>query len=458
LKSNSNEYNLWTAASGDIAKSSSTKNLPSDPTPSSITKIGGAPYVGGLFLSQNSQTWSVDQNQSLMFVVDRCVFSTSASPTLQYVVPKKLPQRTLVEQSVQYFQNANTINSSLDTISNENITVDAFNITTTDFVPTTTSVNYTYNATLLNGTAAGTVPINPGKYATPTKNDILLNDGKGKRALFANSGSSLSVFAQLSTDDDAVSPIISDAGLTAYAIKWNINNCELSNSLITLATAGSGYIEETTTVSFSAPTGSGGSQAYGGLTIVDGTVTSVYITTPGSGYITTPTATIVDSDGFGGSGATVIVSGETSKIGGNATAKYITKKVVLDAGFDSGDLNVYLSAYRPVNTDINVYYKILNRNDTQKIDDGLWQLMTKTNNSASKYSKNRTDVVEYSFAPGTSGTDQGYVTYTSTNGQTYTTFSQFVIKVVLTSSDSTYVPFVNDLRAIALPPNVNTVF
>ena len=458
LKSNSKEYDLWTASSGDIAKASSTKNLPSDATPSEITKIGGAPYVGSLFLSQNSQTWSADQNQSLMFVVDRCVFSTTATPTLQYVVPKKLPQRTLVDQSVDYFKNANTIFGSLDTVSNTNITVDAFNITTTDFLPTTTSVNYTYNATLVNGTAAGTVAINPGKYATPTKEDILLNDGKGERMLFANSGSSLSVFAQLATDDNAVSPIISDAGLTAYAIKWNINDAELSNSLITIANTGSGYNATTTSVTFSAPTGVGGTQAYGGVTVVAGNVTSVYVTTRGSGYITTPTATIVDANGTPGTGATVIIAGETSKVGGNATAKYVTKKVVLDAGFDSGDLNVFLSAYRPVNTDINVYYKILNRNDSQNINDSSWQLMTKTNSSASKYSKTRSDIIEYTFAPGSSGVEQGYVTYTSTNGQTYNTFSQFVIKVVLTTSDGTYVPFVNDLRAIALPPNVNTVF
>jgi hypothetical protein len=136
----------------------------------------------------------------------------------------------------------------------------------------------------------------------------------------------------------------------------------------------------------------------------------------------------------------------------------VTKKVTLDAGFDSGDLNVYLSAYRPVNTDINVYYKVLNRQDTQRFDDGEWQLMTKINNSASKYSKSRDDIVEYSFAPGTFGTEQGYVSYTSTNGQTYSTFSQFAIKVVMTTTDATYVPFATDLRAIALPPNVNTVF
>ena len=105
-----------------------------------------------------------------------------------------------------------------------------------------------------------------------------------------------------------------------------------------------------------------------------------------------------------------------------------------------------------------MYYKILNRNDTQKFSDGSWQLMTKINNCGSLYSQTRGDTYEFVFSPGTSGTDQGYVSYTSTTGQTYTSFSQFAIKVVLTSSDHTYVPFATDLRVIALPPNVNTTF
>ena len=128
----------------------------------------------------------------------------------------------------------------------------------------------------------------------------------------------------------------------------------------------------------------------------------------------------------------------------------------MDAGFDSGDINVYLTAYRPVNTDINVYYKILNRNDTQSFENGNWQLMTKTNSSDTLYSQTRGDTYEYSFAPGTTGVDQGYVTYTSSTGQVYTSFSQFAIKVVLTTTDNTAVPFVSDLRALALPSNVNT--
>lgn len=454
LKTNSNQYNLWTAEKGDVALSSSVKNLPTDPLPSTITKIGTAPYVGALFVSQNAQTWTADQNESLMFVIDRCVFNTNVTPTVQYVIPNKLPQRTLVDQSLDYFLNANNVLST-DAISATDVLVDAFNVTTTDFTPTTTNVRYSYNATLTNGSAAGTQVIIPGKFGTATNQDIYLNDGKGERVLVANSNTSFSIYTQLSSTDDAVSPVISDAGLSTYAIKWNINNCELSNSVIAVTNGGSSYNANTISVTVSAPTGYGGTQAYAAANVVGGIVKSVYLTNVGSGYIETPTITITDGSG---SNATAIVTGETSKNGGNALARYVTKKVVLDAGFDSGDLNVYLSAYRPVNTDINVYYKILNRNDTQQFDDGTWQLMTKTNSSDSSYSQTRDEVIEYSFAPGTGGVEQGFVSYTSTNGQTYSSFSQFAIKIVLSTTDHTFVPFLTDLRTIALPSNAVTLF
>lgn len=456
LKSNSSEYTLWSASNGDTALASSVKNLPSDPLPSTITKIGSAPYVGGIFMSQNSQTWTADQNQSLMFVLDRCVFDTSSYASLSFVVPKKLPQRTFIDQSIDYLNDANTIVAGSVAYSNTNILVDAFNVTTTDLIPTTTGIDYSYNATLVNGNSAGSQTIIPGKFGTPTNNDLYLNDGKGERVLDANTNSSFTLNAVLTTTSDAVSPMISDAGLTTYAIQWSINNCGLSNNQITVTSGGSSYNVSNTLVTFSAPD-IGSDTATGVANVVNGVVDAVYVTYPGSGYITTPTVSISVTGGSA-TGATATVSGETSKSGGNALARYVTKKVVLDQGFDSGDLNVYLTAYRPVNTNIHVYYKILNRNDTQKFDDGSWQLMTKTNNSDSKYSQARDDLIEYTFAPGTNGVDQGYVSYTSVNGQTYSSFSQFAIKVVFTTSDNTFVPFATDLRAIALPSNVNTTF
>ena len=461
LKSSSNEYNFWTASNGDTAVTSSIKNLPTDAPPTVVTKISSAPYVGGLFISQNSQTWTADQNQSLMFTIDRCVFNITGTPSVQFVVPNKLPQRTLVDENVEYYLNANSVLYATSTVTKDDVITDAFNITTTDFSPTTTYLSYSYASTLASGGAAPTVGITPGKFGTSAYDDIYLSDGLGERVLLANSNTSLSVYTTLVSGDAAVSPMISDAGLSVYSIKWNINNCSLSNSIITLSNGGSGYNVSCTSVTVIGGAYNGGNTsniATAAASISGGVINSIYITGGGSGYITTPTLIISDSNTIPGVGASAFVTGETSKFGGPATAKYVTKKVVLDAGYDSGDLNVFITAYRPVNTDILVYYKILNRNDTQNFDDSSWQLMTMIRNGSSVYSQTRNDVYEYTFAPGLAGTEYGYVQYTSGSGQTYYEFSQFAIKIVLTSSDATYTPFLNDLRCLALPGTVNTAF
>jgi hypothetical protein len=43
------------------------------------------------------------------------------------------------------------------------------------------------------------------------------------------------------------------------------------------------------------------------------------------------------------------------------------------------------------------------------------------------------------------------LTYTNVNGQTYDSFIQFAIKVVMTTNDKTAVPVVSELRVLALP-------
>ena len=458
LKSSSNEYTMYSAANGDEAYASSVKNLASDPYPSSITKISGAPYVGALFLSQNSQTWTADQNQSLMFTLERCKFDITKTPSIRMVLPKKMPQRTLIESSVDYYTDANNLTDKIETTSNSDLLVDALNLTTTDFVPSGSKITYTYSTTLQNGNQTAEINLNPGRYGTTMYDHVYLNDNKGERIFKANSTTSFSMYGYLESTDDAITPMISDAGTSVFAIQYDINNCPLSNNLITVTAGGSGYNTSCTSVTFSAPTGKNGEQAYGVANVVNGVIDRIYVTTPGAGYIETPTITIVDANNTPGTGATAVVAGETSTKGGPAAARYLTKKVVLESGFDSGDLNVYLSAYRPVGTDINVYYKILNRYDTQTFDDGVWQLMTKTNSSDSSYSQTRNDIREYTYAPGTNGKEQGYVTYTGNNGQEYDNFSQFAIKIVMTTTDKTLVPFLADMRCIALPQNINTSF
>jgi hypothetical protein len=408
--------------------------------------IGGSPYIGALFESQNGITWSADQTKNMMFTLDRCVFSTSAAPTLQFVVPKRLPTRKFLTNAFEYSSNANTTPDLTGIFFSDDLRCDAFNMTTTDFIPTGTNISYSYTPTLQSSYAADdTKSVYPGKFGTTLGDHIYLDDGKGSRVLDSNSSSSFSMYAALTTESDATSPVLSDDGMSLYAIKYNVNNMGISNTDIIVANTGSGYT--TPTVTISAPTGFGGTQAYATANIVGGVIDKIIVTTGGSGYIETPTVTITGSNT---SPAIASVNGETSKIGGNGVVRYTTKKVVLGQGNDSADLRVFFTAYKPLGSSINVYYKVLSKNDTSLFEDQNWVLMTQLGQSTA-YSPNRETVLEYEMAPGTGGVATNQITYTSSNGTTYNNFNQYAIKIVIATADTTKVPFLDDLRVLALP-------
>lgn len=66
------KYKLWVAQSGEI-----------DVNGSGL--ISGQPYAGVLFKSQNASTWTADQSQDLKFQMNRAVFDTNSTATLDLV-------------------------------------------------------------------------------------------------------------------------------------------------------------------------------------------------------------------------------------------------------------------------------------------------------------------------------------------------------------------------------------
>jgi hypothetical protein len=463
LQTTSPDYVIWIAQQNQIAVASSASEIPPSSanykTPSTITKIGSSPYVGALFESQNGITWTADQTKNMMFTIENCVFNTAASPTIQYVVPKKIPMRKMVGLDLDYANNANTITNTNGIFYGEDVKMDAFNITSTDFTPTTTAISYSYTPTLYSDyTADSTKNVQPGKYGTTMIDHIYLDDGKGSRVLDANSSSSFILYANLTSADKYVSPILSDDGTSLFAIRYLINNMGIANSDITVTSANTAnvtavYTSTPPAVTISAPTGLGGSQAYATANLISNgsggyIVDKINVTTAGSGYITTPTITIASN---GSVSATATIAGETSAKGGNGNVRYITKKVVLTPENDSGDLRVYYTAYKPSGSNIYVYYKILNRNDPEPFNDQNWQLMTDISAGALTNSLSRDDLKEYVAAPGTGGIPDNIISYTSTSGITYNQFSQFAIKIVMASSDSARTPIIHDLRVLALP-------
>ena len=418
------------------------------------TKIGAAPYVGSLFESQNGITWTAEQSKDLMMVIDRCVFDVNATPTIPFVVTKGLPTRKSTTGDLKTYLNAN---NSPNFISQTGTDVEshAYNLTTTQFTPTGTNVLYTYNPTLKSTQAkVGANFVSPGKFGSPSYDDIYLSDGLGPRLLMANTTDSFILNVTLDTADSSVSPIISDDGLTLYNIQSLVNNLELSNTQIVLTNAGAGYTSGTpyANVTISAPDVAGGTQALAAANVANGVVQSVYITNPGSGYLQKPTISIT---GANTTPATATITSEFDAEGGNAMCKYFTKKVVMTPGNDSQDLRVFYSAYRPNTqygpTAIYVFYKILNTSDLTAFEDNNWQLMTNVGDNKNVYSTTRNDLYEFEAAPGINNLADNKISYTSVNGVTYNSFIQFAFKIVITTPDKTTVPFVSELRALALP-------
>ena len=450
IESGSADYKLYYAEQNKDALVSTSKKLPTDANPTNPSKIGQLPYIGSFFESQNALTWAADLTKNLMVVIDKCVFDVNVAPTISFVTPKRLPQRKMATNDLLHSIDPNSI-IDLGANFSTNQTMHALNLTTTDLIPSSTSINYQYTSILNNGlTTTSPVDVTPGKNANPLNTDIFLDDGQGERILLINSNSSFVMTATLSSTDNNVSPVISDDGISLFSIQNSINNMGIDSNIISIVDGGTGYNPNTVTATMSSPD-VGSDTPVLSVSTNNGVISSVHVTYPGSGYLKTPTITISDpTTRSGNSNASVVVLGETSSKGGNAYTRYITKKVVLTPGNDSGDLRVYYTAYKPLNTQVYVYYKIQNAQDTDSFDDQSWQLMTQVGNQTA-YSKNRTSYIEFECAPGVGGVADNTISYTSTNGNTYTEFIQFAIKVVMATNDKTSVPSITDIRAIALP-------
>ena len=160
-----------------------------------------------------------------------------------------------------------------------------------------------------------------------------------------------------------------------------------------------------------------------------------------------------------------VASSETNvKSGGDALARYVSRRVALKEGQDAEDLKVFLDAYMPPSADVQVYYKVLASDDSDTFEEAKWHRMGKdTANTTFSSNEAKNDFKELEFSVPTYNTENAGLfantTFTSTanvlhyrnsDNVMYFGFKYFAIKVVLTSSDSTNVPRFRNFRAIAV--------
>lgn len=122
---------------------------------------------------------------------------------------------------------------------------------------------------------------------------------------------------------------------------------------------------------------------------------------------------------------------ETDPQNGSAASKHITKTIVLAE--QAVGLKILLAANRPSETDFNVYYRTTSGDDV--ITDKSWTLVSKE--SIVPPDTDPEIFREYTYLAGGIG---GYLT----------PFTQFQVKIVMTSTNSSKIPRIKDLRTVAL--------
>ena len=159
--------------------------------------------------------------------------------------------------------------------------------------------------------------------------------------------------------------------------------------------------------------------------------------------------------------ATVYIPGRVSSntAGGSAKARYITKIVDLKDGQDAEDLKIFLDAYTPPSSNVNVYYKVLNREDNETFGDRGYVLMNDVTSNVvvssatnrNDYSEREYDVAAFddTYKNGANSTT-GVLNYTNSSGVQFAGFKKFAIKIVMTATNTANPPKVKNLRAIAL--------
>lgn len=150
---------------------------------------------------------------------------------------------------------------------------------------------------------------------------------------------------------------------------------------------------------------------------------------------------------------------------GNAYTKYISKKVVLADGQEAEDLKVFLTAYRPADSDIKIYAKFWNALDPEKFDDKTWTELQYDNGGNVVFSSpsNTKDYIEYEFSvPATNSVNyaafanSGTITYnTMAGGVTITENGYAVVGYPHTFNANTGVDNTNETIATT---NANTFF
>lgn len=494
LLSNSDEYRVYTAAVSETVLG--TQNI-----------VGAQPYAGSFFKSQNASTWSAEQNEDLMFRLNKAEWNVGDTGRL---VLRAAPYTANAAYDTLTLYSYDGTFEGQTSLSYE-ARVMPMNVTTGDM---TGSIGVSY---AIVPTQTLYLPMRAMMLGRP---EIALSERNRNRSsvypLTYSTANTINLTARFSTQSRDVAPFIDLKKLHAVGVRHLLNDMPLHESQFEITSAGSGYptTSRTGTVSFTSGdtrvTGSstaftttlivgrdvviGGNLAVTVANVINdtsfnmtepapesraantyATYANAIITIEGSDAgdnataigvvgavssanvtgilkgiaLTNPgtgylTSPTVLADGATIADGTVVYRGEDWIDGGNGATRYMIKQVTLADGFEARDLKVYFDAVRPVGANFYVYYRALGATDDRgTLITAPWQLMYQDTDDAI-ISTNPKQFREFVFST--------LNNTTATADDTSERFRAFAIKIVMAHNTTAgrIIPAVRNFRAIAL--------
>lgn len=134
-------------------------------------------------------------------------------------------------------------------------------------------------------------------------------------------------------------------------------------------------------------------------------------------------------------------SDELTTNNGANECRYFTKRI--DLSLPAEDLLLFFEGKIPEGATVLVYYKVQHEDDPRNFDDIDWKYINGAIANGDFFR-------EYFFTPEETDRDANSAIQYTQNGNTYTGFSKYAIKIVMQASNTSKIPYVNSLRAIAL--------
>lgn len=387
LLSNTQEYEVFVAEMGKTIVGTNQK-------------VTQQPYTGVLFKSQNASTWTAEQLEDMKFIINRAEFDSTG--TIQIV--NNDPEFTAI-----------TANTSSGSPNITNVAVDSYLRLGTGMLAVGT------------GIPAGTTVID---IDVPNNTIVLSANATANGTAVAIKLYPIFEFSTLNLNSSVITP-------TGTDITWKIKTRDKGTGL--MDTAFTDFINKQDT-SLSSIKNVYPKAQNGGVNsiIIEATLTST------KGYVS-PTIDI------GRTGLVMmknvinnVSTNETLSIGGDAFARYITKKVTLADGFDASNLVATMDINKPSGTDVKVYYKTLPSEKNTPFVDEAWVEMTLENSVP--YSTDDLDYREHRYFPPNAFNAYGVPVDNPISPR----FNNFAIKIVMLSSNEAVVPKIRDFRTIAL--------